>query len=162
MCALLSLLLLWAAESTGWFALLFCLPIALVLLPLVAERLWGWTVLILVVTAAVVLALPVPHFFWLAYVCILAPYVPIRHALRRMKNPRVATLLAVGIVTVWTAAVMTPAILFQCIGVDQIPWIVDVLIGFAAFFFLFFLDAMYQLTLRFYESRLRRFLLPRA
>ena len=162
MCALLSLLLLWAAESTGWFALLFLLPIALCLLPLAAERLWGWLVLIVLVTAAVVLVLPVKHYVWLAYACVLAPYVPIRYALRNLKNPRGATLLAVGIVTVWTAAVLALLLVFRLVSADMQQWLLYVLLGFGYFLFLFLLDAAYQLMLRWYQNRLRRFLLPRA
>ena len=162
MCALLSLLLLWAAESTGWFALLFALPIALVLLPLAEEKLWGWLVLIMVLTAAVVLILPVPHYAWLAYVCVLAPYVPVRHALRNLKSPRAATLLAVGIVTVWTAGVLTLFTVFHWIVPDVSHWLSCLWIGLGYFLFVFLLDVFYHLTLRWYRSRLRRFLLPRA
>ena len=162
MCAVLSLALLWAAESTGWFALLFLLPIALINLPLAAERLWGWLILILLVTAAVVLLLPVPHYVWLAYVCVLAPFVPVRHALRNLKNPRIATLLSVGIETVWTAIALILLWQFDFVSIDAFDWIVYVLVGFAFFLFLFLLDAAYQLTLKWYQARLRRFLLPRA
>ena len=83
MCLLLSLLLLCAAELVGWFALLLFLPLALCMLPLYAERLWGFAILSDVLIAAVVLFLPLPHYAWLAFVCVLAPYVPVRHALRR-------------------------------------------------------------------------------
>lgn len=162
MCAVLSLALLWAAESTGWFALLFLLPIALINLPLAAERLWAWLILILLVTAAVVLLLPVPHYVWLAYVCVLAPFVPVRHALRNLKNPRNAMLLSVGIETAWTAIVLILLWQFDFVSIDAFDWIVYVLVGFAFFLFLFLLDAAYQLTLKWYQVRLRRFLLPRA
>lgn len=162
MCALLSLLLLWAAECTGWFALLFLLPLALCTLPLAAERLKLWQIAVPFLTAAIVLVLPVPHFVWLAYVCVLAPFVPVRHALRGGKNARVATLLSVGIVTVWTVGVLILLSVFGLFRPTVLKPISAVLIGFAYFAFLFLLDAAYQLYLRFYENRLRRFLLPRA
>ena len=162
MSALLSLLFVWAAESTGWFALLFLLPIALLSVPLVSERLWGWMIVIILVTAAVILLLPVPHYVWLSYVCVLAPYVPVRHAMRNLKNPRHATLLSVGVVTVWTAAVLTLLLVFQLISADFLTLFSAVLIGCGYFVFLFLLDAAYQLCLKLYQNRLRRFLLPRV
>lgn len=162
MCALLSLLLLWAAESTGLFALLFLLPIALVLLPLAAERMWGWLLLIIVLTAGVVLVLPVPHYVWLAYIGMLAPYVPLRHALRHLKLSRTATLLSVGIVSLWMFVVSALLILFGWIAVDWLTGFYAILIGFACVVFLFITDACYQLYLKFYETHLKRFLLPCA
>lgn len=158
----LLLLLLWAAESAGWFALLFLLPIALVTLPLAEERLYGWLVVLLLLVAAIVLALPVSHVVWTAYVCVLAPFVPVRHALRNLKQPRSATLLTAVVVTVWTGCVLFGLYL---IGVFPPVWLTlirGIFLSLAFFAFLFLLDAAYQLYLIFYRSRLRRFLLPRA
>ena len=162
MVAVLSLLLVWAAESTGWFALLFLLPIALCVLPLAEEKLWGWLIAIELMTAAIVLILPVAHLVWVFYICVLAPYVPVRHALRQMKQPRHATLLTVGIVSVWTAGILAA---LYAIGVFPPAWlntIRSVFMGLGFLLFLFLLDAAYQLYLKFYRARLRRFLLPRA
>lgn len=162
MCAALSLLLLWAAESVGWFALLFFLPLALCAAPLAAERQWVGLVFAVLLTAAVVLFLPVRHYVWLAYVCVLAPYVPVRTALQRMRNQKAAVLLSVGIVAAWTAGVL--ALLFF-LGLFPPAWLNAlraVLIGFAFLVFIFLLDAVAQLFLKFYRNRLRRFLLPRA
>lgn len=162
MTALLLLLLLWAAESVGWFALLLLLPIALLAVPLAEEKLYAWLIFIDVLVAATVLFLPVRHYVWTAFVAVLAPYVPVRHALRGMRRSWHATLLTVGVVTALTAAVLTglwflnvrpytewtlPAIAFSALGY---------------FLFLFLLDAGYQLYLKCYRKRLRRFLLPRA
>lgn len=162
MVAVLSLLLVWAAESTGWFALLFLLPIALCVLPLAEEKLWGWLILIEILTAAFVLILPVPHLVWVLYVCALAPYVPVRHALSRMKQPRNATLLTVGIIAVWTAGVLAA---LHFVGVFPPAFLnimrsVFIILGFLMFLFL--LDVAYHLYLKFYRKRLRRFLLTRA
>lgn len=162
MVAVLSPLLVWAAESTGWFALLFLLPIALCVLPLAEEKLFGWLIPIEILSAAFVLILPVRHLVWVLYVCALAPYVPVRHALSRMKQPRDATLLTVGIITVWTAGVLA---LLYVVGVFPPVWLnavrsVFLVLGFLMFLFL--LDAAYYLCLKFYRKRLRRFLLPRA
>lgn len=162
MTALLLLLLLWAAESVGWFALLFLLPIALLAVPLCEEGLSLWLIGIDLAVAAIVLFLPVPHYAWLAFVCVLAPYVPVRHALRGMKRSYHATLLCVGIVTVLTASALFG---LSFLGVHpytawNLPQIVFAILGF--FLLLFLLDAGYQLYLRFYRKHLRRFLLPRA
>lgn len=162
MCALLSLLLLCAAECTGWFALLFFLPIALIMTPLCEERLWGYVILCELLIAAIVLFLPVPHYAWLAYVCILAPYVPLRHALRGIKDPRAATLFPIGLTVLWTALVLTG---LHFLGVSLFalfPPLITVLIALGALFVLFLIDILYQLFLKAYRSRIRRFLLPRA
>lgn len=162
MCAALSLLLLWAAESVGWFALLFFLPLLLCTVPLAAERQWFGLALVVLSTAAVVLFLPVRHYAWLAYVCVLAPYVPVRFALQRMRNQKAAVLLSVGIVAAWTAGVLT---LLYFLGLFPPVWLNAlraVLIGFAFLVFVFLSDAIAQLYLKFYRNRLRRFLLPRA
>jgi hypothetical protein len=162
MTALLLLLLLWAAESVGWFALLFLLPIALLAVPLCEEGLYAWLVAIDLLVAAAVLFLPAPHYAWLAFVCVLAPYVPVRHALRGMKRSYHATLLTVLIVTVLSALVLYG---LSLLGVHpytewNLPQCAYAILGF--FLFLFLLDAGYQLYLRLYRKRLRRFLLPRA
>ncbi len=162
MCFLLSLLLLCAAECFGWFALLLFLPLALCMLPLYAERLWGFAILSDVLIAAVVLFLPLPHYAWLAFVCVLAPYVPVRHALRNLKKPYAVTLFSIGIVLAWTAAVLL-GLHFLGIGMlSLLPLPLTILAGLGLLFFLFLLDAAYQLCLKWYEKRLRRFLLPRA
>ncbi len=162
MTALLLLLFLWAAESVGWFALLFLLPIGLLGLPLAEEKLWIWLILIDILVAAIVLFLPVPHYVWAAFVCVLAPYVPVRHALRIMKRAYHATLFSVGIVTVYTA-LMLLGLWFLNVrpyAAWDLHWIVFAILGF--FLFLFLLDAGYQLYLKLYRRHLRRFLLPRA
>jgi hypothetical protein len=162
MTVLLLLLLLWAAESVGWFALLFLLPIALLAVPLCEEGLYLWLIFVDLAVAAIVLLLPAPHYAWLAFVCVLAPYVPVRHALRGMKRSYHATLLCVGIVTVFTVLVLFGLFL---LGVHpytdwNLPEIAFAILGF--FLFLFLLDAGYHLYLKFYRKRLKRFLLPRA
>ena len=162
MCALLALLLLCAAEVSGWFAPLFFIPIALCMLPLCEERLYGYAILCDVLIAAFVLFLPVPHYAWLAFVCVLAPYIPLRHALRDSKTVRRATLFPIGITVLWTALVLTA--LHFC-GVELItlfPPLITALIALGILFFLFLLDIAYQLFLKAYISRIRRFLLPRA
>ena len=162
MCALLALLLLCAAEATGFFGLLFLFPIALCMLPLCEERLWGYLLLCVAAIAAFVLALPFPHYIWLAYVCVLAPYVPVRHALRQMRRSRNATLLCVGIVSAFSALVLFGLSLLgvKLYAERTLPQCVFAVLGFLMFLFL--LDAAYQLYLKFYRKRLRRFLLPRA
>lgn len=162
MCALLTFLLLCAAEATGVFALLFFLPIAFCMLPLCEERLYGALVLCDLLIAAAVLALPVPHYAWLAFICILGPFVPVRHALCGMKNHRLSTLLPILIVAVWTAlAVFGLRFLnVDLLTVFSLP--ITVLIGLGILLFLFLLDILYQLLLRWYRNGLRRFLLPRA
>lgn len=162
MCVLLTLLLLCVAETTGWFALLFFLPIALCMLPLIAERLYGYAILCDLLIAVFVLFLPVPHYAWLAFVCVLAPYVPLRHAFRDLKDPRRATLVPIAIVVLWTAIVLFVLILFGVNLLILLPPSVTVLAALGVLFFLFLLDAAYQLFLKFYRNRLRRFLLPRA
>lgn len=162
MTGLLLLLLVWAAESVGWFALLFLLPIALLAVPLAEEKLYVWLVAVDLAVAAVVLFLPVPHYVWFAFLCVLAPYVPVRHALRNLRHSYAATLLAVGIVTAFSAALL---VWMYVLGVHPytewtLPQCAFAVLGF--FLFLFLLDAAYQLYLKFYRSRLRRFLLPRA
>lgn len=162
MTGLLLLLLLWAAESVGWFALLFFLPLALLAVPLAEERLYPHLIAADVLVAAVVLFLPVPHYAWLAFVCVLAPFVPIRHALRMLRRPYIQTLIAVGIVTAFSALVLTGLYL---LGVHpytewSLPACAYTVLGY--FLFLFLLDACYQLFSRFYRRHLRRFLLPRA
>ena len=162
MCGLLGLLLLCAAEMTGFFALLFFLPLALTMLPLCEERLYGYAILCDVLIAAIVLFLPVPHYAWLAFVCALAPYVPLRHAMRDLKNKRLATLLPVGITVIWTALVVFG---LHFLGVELITMfspLITVLIGLGLLLFLFLLDAAYQLFLKAYRKRIRRFLLPRV
>ena len=160
--AALTLLLLWAAESTGLFALLFLLPLALVGLPLAEERLLGWLIAIDVLAAAIVLFLPVPHYVWLAFVCALAPFVPLRRALSGLKRSFVASLLCVGVIVTFFALVL---VLLAQIGVRPLAVLspvgsVFVILG--ALFFLFILDALYQLSVKFYRARVRRSLLPRA
>lgn len=162
MCALLALLLLCAAEVTGWFALLFFLPIALCMQPLCEERLTRYAILCDLVIAAIVLALPVPHYAWLAFVCILAPYVPLRYAFRNLKNPRLATLVPIGIVLLW-AALVTVGLLFLDVHLFTVfPPLVTALFALGTLFILFLLDIAYQLFSKVYQTRLRRFLLPRA
>ncbi len=162
MCAILMLLLLFAAEETGWFALLFFVPIALCMLPLCEERFWGYVILIDLLTAAIVLALPVPHYAWLAFVCVLAPFVPVRHALRNLKSTRSATLLTILIVLVWSSLVLF-GLWFLNVNVFTVfSPLVTVLIGIGVLLLLFVLDILYQLVLKWYRNRLRRFLLPRA
>jgi len=162
MCAVLSLLLLCAAEASGCFALLFLFPTALCTLPLCEERLWVHLVLCDLLIAVFVLLLPFPHYYWLAYVCVLAPYVPVRHALRDLKKQTHATLTAVGIVLLWSAVVL---FLLSLLGVNALtlfsPWI-TAFSGLGTLLFLFLLDAVYQLTVPWYRNRIRRFLLPRA
>ena len=155
MCALLTLLLLCAAELAGWLALLFFLPIAICMLPLFEERLYGIAILCDVVIAAIVLLLPVPHYAWLAFVCVLAPYMPVRHALRNSKDPRRASLLSIGVTLLWTVLVLG---VLYLLGVN--PLTLFALLG--VLFFLFLLDVFYQLFLKTYRTRIRRFLLPRA
>lgn len=162
MCFFLSLLLLCAAEVTGWFALLFLLPLALCMLPLYAERLWGFAIGSSLLIAAIVLFLPLPHYVWLAFVCVCAPFVPVRHALRNLKKPGLPTLLSVEIVLLWTAAVLFGLYLLNVHVLSLLPLPLTILAGFALLFFLFLLDAAYQLYLRWYERRVRTFLLPRA
>ena len=162
MCALLGLLLLCAAELSGWFALLFFLPIALCMLPLCEEHLGGYAVFCDVLIAAIVLFLPVPHYAWLAFVCVLAPYVPLRHAFRELKDPRRATLLSILIVVLWTALVLVG---LHFLGVELITLLsplITALIALGLVFFLFLLDAAYHLYLKAYQNRVRRFLLPHA
>lgn len=162
MCLALSLLLLCASELTGWFALLFFLPLALCMLPLCAERLWGFLILSVLFVAAVVLLLPFPHYAWLMYVCVLAPYVPVRHALRDMKKNTAATLLSIGIVLLWTALLMFGLCLLgvNVFAILSLP--LTILVGLGVLFFLFLLDILYQVSVKRYQSRIRRFLLPRA
>ena len=162
MCALLALLLLCAAEATGYFALLFFFPIALCMLPLCEERLYGYAILCDVLIAAIVLFLPVPHYAWLAYVCVLAPYVPLRHAMRNLKSPRSATLLPIGITVLWTALVLFGLHLLGVRLILLFPPLVIALIAISVLFFLFLLDVLYQLSLKAYRNRIRRFLLPRV
>lgn len=162
MCGLLGLLLLCAAELTGYYALLFFLPLALTMLPLCEEHLYGYVIFCDVLIAAIVLFLPVPHYAWLAFVCVLAPYVPLRHAMRDLKNPHSATLLPVGITIFWTALVVFG---LHFLGIELItlfPPPITALIGLGLLLFLFLLDAAYQLALKTYRKRIRRFLLPRA
>ncbi|MBR0507755.1 MAG: hypothetical protein IJJ86_04020 [Clostridia bacterium] len=162
MCAALTLLLLWAAELTGYFALLFFLPIALCMLPLCVEKLWGWLIVCDLLIAAFVLILPVPHYAWLAFVCVLAPYVPLRHALSGVRDPRRATLLSVGIAVLWTALLLTALTLLQSGILKAVSPYLAIMIGLGVLLFLFLLDAAYHFCLnRLYKS-LRRFLLPRA
>ena len=162
MTALLLLLLVWAAESVGWFALLFLLPIALLAVPMAEEGLTVPLIVIDVLVAAIVLFLPVRHYVWAAFLSVLAPYVPIRHALRVLKHSYAATLLSVG-----SSAVLTALLLFGLALLEVRPYAdwnlvqkVFAVLGF--FLFLFLLDAAYQLFLKFYRKHLRRFLLPRA
>lgn len=162
MCGFLGLLLLCAAERTGCFALLFFLPLALCMLPLCEERLYGYAIVCDVLIAAIVLFLPVPHYAWLAFVCVLAPYIPLRHAMRDLKDKRLATLLPVGIAVVWTALVVFG---LHFLGVELAAVfspLITALIGLGLLLFLFLLDAAYQLSLKAYRKRVRRFLLPRA
>ena len=162
MCASLCLLLLCAAEAAGYWALLYFLPIALCMLPLYEERLWVYGIVCDILIAAIVLFLPVPHYAWLAFVCMLAPYVPLRHAMRNLKDPRRATLLPVAVNVLWIAIVLT-GLHFIGIGLFMMfPPLITVLIALGLVFFLFLLDVAYQLTLRAYRKRIRRFLLPRA
>ena len=162
MCALLALLLLCAAEATGWFALLFFLPIALCMLPLCEERLYVHLVLCDLLIAAVVLALPVPHYAWLAFICVLAPYVPLRHALRGMKKAWLGTLLPIGIVLLWTGLVLFGLSFLDVRLYALYPPLITALIGLGVLLFLFLLDVLYQLALKWYRNRLRCFLLPRV
>lgn len=162
MCALLALLLLCAAEATGLFGLLFLFPLALCMLPLCEERLWGYLLLCVTAVTAFVLAMPFPHFYWLAYVCVLAPFVPLRHAFRNLKKQTHATLLAVGIVLLWTALVLFGLSLLGVNALTLFSPLVTALIGLGLLLFVFLLDAFYQLFLKWYRARLRRFLLPRA
>ena len=102
------------------------------------------------------LFLPVPHYVWFAFLCVLAPYVPVRHALRNLRHSYAATLLAVGIVTAFSAALL---VWMYVLGVHPytewtLPQCAFAVLGF--FLFLFLLDAAYQLYLKFYRSRLRR------
>ena len=162
MCALLGLLLLCAAELSGWFALLFFFPLALCMLPLCEEHLGGYAVFCDVLIAAIVLFLPVPHYAWLAFVCVLAPYVPLRHAFRELKDSRRATLLSILIVVLWTALVLVG---LHFLGVELITLfspLITALIALGLVFFLFLLDAAYHLYLNAYQNRVRRFLLPHA
>ena len=162
MCGLLGLLLLCAAEMTGYFALLFFLPLALCMLPLCEERLYGYAIISDVLIAAIVLFLPVPHYAWLAFICVLAPYVPLRHAMRDLRNKRLATLLPVGITVLWTALVVFG---LHFLGVELVTMfspLITAMIGLGVLLFLFLLDAAYQLSLKAYRKRIRRFLLPRA
>jgi len=161
-CAAVTLLLLWAAELTGYFALLFFLPIALAMLPLCAEKLWSWAILCDLLIAAFVLILPVPHGAWLAFVCVLAPYVPLRHALSGLRDPRRATLLSIGIVLLWTALVIAVLSLLGSDLIHLVPPFAAVMIGLGVLLFLFLLDAAYQFCLNRIYKALRRFLLPRA
>ena len=162
MCALLTLLLLCAAEAAGWFALLFFLPIALCMLPLFEERLYGIAILCDVLIAAIVLLLPVPHYAWLAFVCVLAPYVPVRHAMRNTKDPRRASLLSIGVTLLWTALVITALALLGVKVFSLLPLPQTLFAALVVLFFLFVLDIFYQLILKAYRNRIRRFLLPRA
>lgn len=162
MTALLLLLLVWAAESVGWFALLFLLPIALLAVPLAEEGFYLRLILIDVAIAAIVLFLPVPHYVWAAFCCVLAPYVPIRHALRLMRRSYHATLLSVGIVTVFSALVLFGLALLGVKPYTEWSLPQCLFAGLGFFLFLFLLDAGYQLYLKFYRKHLRRFLLPRA
>ena len=154
MCALLTLLLLCAAELAGWLALLFFLPIAICMLPLFEERLYG--------IAAIVLLLPVPHYAWLAFVCVLAPYMPVRHTMRNMKDPRRAVFLSIGVTLLWTALVIGVLYLFGVKVLSLLPLPVTLFAALGVLFFLFLLDIFYQLFLKAYRNRIRRFLLPRA
>ncbi len=162
MCALLALLLLCAAEATGWFALLFFLPIALCMLPLCEERLWAHLILCDLLIAAIVLALPVPHYAWLAFLCIIVPFVPVRHALRNLKKPALSTLLAIGITLLWTALIVFGLTFLNVYLLTLFPPLITALFGIGILLFLFVLDVFYQLFLKLYRNRLRRFLLPRA
>lgn len=162
MCAFLTLLLLCAAEASGWFALLFFLPIALCMLPLSEERLFTHLILCDLLIAAVVLALPVPHYAWLAFVCVLAPYVPLRHALGGLKKAFLRPLLSIGIVLVWTGLILYGLTFLNVHLWTMFPPLYTALIGLGVLLFLFLLDVLYQLTLKWYRARLRYFLLPRA
>ncbi len=162
MCALLAFLLLCGAESSGWFALLFFLPLALCMLPLCEERLYVHLVLCDLLIAAIVLVLPVPHYAWLAFVCILAPYVPVRHALRNLKKTALSTVLAIGITLLWTALIVFGLTFLDVYLLTMFPPLITALFGIGVLLFLFILDVLYQLLLRLYRNRLRRFLLPRA
>lgn len=162
MCALLALLLLCGAELAGWFALLFFFPLALCMLPLFEERLYGYAILCDVLIAAFVLLLPVPHYVWLAFVCILAPYVPVRHAMRNARDPRRAVFLSIGVTVLWTALVFGGLHLIGVHPLTLLPLPVTLLAALGVLFFLFLLDILYQLSLKAYVSRVRRFLLPRA
>lgn len=162
MCACLCLLLLCAAEITGFWALLFLLPIALCMLPLCEERLWVHAIISDILIAAIVLFLPVPHYVWLAFVCVLAPYVPLRHALRNLKDPRRGVLFPIGLTVLWTALVLFGLHLIGIGLLTMFPPLVTALIALGFLFFLFLLDVAYQLSLRAYRKRIRRFLLPRA
>ena len=162
MCGLLGLLLLCAAELTGFFALLFFLPIALSMLPLCEERLYGYAILCDMLIAVIVLFLPVPHYAWLAFACILAPFVPLRHAMRDLKDKRLAALLPIGITVLWTAFVLFGLHLLGVELVTRFSPLITAMIGLGVLLFLFLLDAAYQLSLKAYRKRIRRFLLPRA
>ena len=160
--AVLTLLLLWAAESVGFYALLFLFPLALLGVPLAEEHLSGWLIAIDLFAAAIVLFLPVPHYVWLAFVCVLAPFVPVRRAFCRLKHAWLASLLCVGVIAAFCALVL---VLLAQIGVRPLAAlspIQTVFFALGGLFFLFLLDAAYHLFLKFYRNRLRRFLLPRV
>lgn len=162
MCAFLTFLLLCAAETTGAFALLFFLPLAFCMLPLCEERLYGSLIFCDLLIVAAVLALPVPHYAWLAFVCVLGPFVPIRHALNGMKKLWLRTLLPVLIVAAWTALIVFGLRFLDIDLLTMFSLPITAAIGLGILLFLFLLDILYQLLLRWYRNGLRRFLLPRA
>ena len=82
--------------------------------------------------------------------------------LRDLKKQMHATLLSVGIVLLWTALVLFG---LGMLGVNMLtvfsPLLLT-LIALGLLLFLFLLDVLYQLSVKWYRKRLRRFLLPRA
>ena len=79
-----------------------------------------------------------------------------------MKKAFLSPLLSVGITLLWTALVLFGLSYVDVRLLTVYPPLITALIGLGALLFLFVLDILYQLLLKLYRSRLRRFLLPRA
>ena len=154
----LSLLLLWAAECTGWFALLFLLPLSVLNDPLVREKRWVGLCVATLLTALFVFFLPVRHYVWLLYLSVLAPFAPLRTFFAQHIKSRVGA-SAACVLACFASLLLAVLLLRLCTGAYAlygVGFFGHVLAILGAAFLFFAEDVAYHLFARLYERRLRK------
>lgn len=159
MMLLMSLLLLWAAESLGSLGVLLVPFMIFPSAVLTLERRIPALVLNYFLPAALILLLPFPHYAWFGFVFAAGWYAPLRELVSRIRAAWVGTILAI---LLSNAGIAAGFFLLSLVGSYPLSsldpfWMTLLILGIELMIVLF--DILYQLFCSLYLNTLRRFLL---
>lgn len=159
MMILLTLLLLWAAESAGFLGVLLLPVLIIPSAMLTCEKRVPALILNYLFPAFLIILLPFPHFVWFGFVFTAGWYAPVRDLLSRIRSEWIGNILAILTANAGIAAgfySLSLAGAYPLNGLDPF-WMVLLILGIELEILLF--DIVYQLFCNLYVNSIRRILL---